>query len=182
MAKSGKNDEALIVLNSFQFNSTFTNFPSLNYIKGNCYLNKLNYDKANEEFIQFLKIHKGTNYIKSTYYKLYLSNYLKGSNYKLASLLEKGLKIGNKEIDADKDAYQFFKDNQNPNKSLAKARLLFDGGYYDQSLALLYSSTGLTVPEKIEYNYRKARNYHGQRKLKTAIRYYKTAINLQDHN
>ncbi len=182
LAKAGKNDEALKTLNSFKITSEYTIFPSLGYIKGICYLNKLDYENVSKELHSFLKNHKGINYTKSTYYKLYIAHYLNGDTSKLTALRDKGLKVGSKEIDADKDAYGFFHENINPNKELAKARLLFDGGYYNASLILLSNEGDFSENNKIELNYRKARNYHGQRKLKSAIKYYKTCIHLQNLN
>jgi tetratricopeptide (TPR) repeat protein len=57
-----------------------------------------------------------------------------------------------------------------------KARLLCDGGYYQQSLTTIDSYTPTSKKDSIELTYRKARIYQGMDKHHEAITLYKQII------
>ena len=66
-----------------------------------------------------------------------------------------------------------------PEKSLLKARLLFDGGYYAQAEEILMAkpiTSFKNALEKAEYCYRLGRIYHESNKLSKAIEYFDLTI------
>ncbi len=83
--------------------------------------------------------------------------------------------VGNTLSDEDKHAAHFAESNKKLDKTLLQARLLSDGGYFEEALKTLENSTQ-TYPEKsenlTEYYYRKARVLSGLNRNQEAIRYY----------
>ncbi len=129
----------------------------------------------------FLAKFKGRFYVKDTYQKLSWCYYLLGNNAAAETARANILKKGATETDADKQALKDAKSNTWPNASLLKARMLFDGGYYSEALAILNPknvSTFKLEEEKLEYQYRLGRIYDDLHKDAEAIQYYKSAIEL----
>ena len=91
------------------------------------------------------------------------------------------LKKGNSETDADKQANKDAKANKWPNALLLRARLLNDGGYNAQALALLENKTAkdfAKVEEQLEFTYRLARIYDDMENNDAAIKNYLSAISI----
>jgi tetratricopeptide (TPR) repeat protein len=83
---------------------------------------------------------------------------------------------GNDQVDNDLEALSFAAKKQKPDLALLKARLLFDGGYYERAISELEGYSSANVKNNLEHTYRLARIYHNQGKPDEAIRYYKTTI------
>jgi tetratricopeptide (TPR) repeat protein len=67
------------------------------------------------------------------------------------------------------------------NQNLVKARLLYDGGYYEQSLTKLKQIEFNNLPsayQKTEYYYRFARVYHDLGDFSHAIKMYQECLTL----
>jgi len=83
----------------------------------------------------------------------------------------------------DKHAAQQVKESKWPEKDLYKARMAYDGGYYDRALGLLeryrtmHQSTWKTDEE---FHYRLARIYHAKNQWNTAIASYEKTIELSE--
>jgi tetratricopeptide (TPR) repeat protein len=91
------------------------------------------------------------------------------------------LQKGNTNSDADKHAFNEAKINQWPNIILLKSRLLNDGGYNTEALALLLNKPNNSFEkeeEQLEYVYRLGRINDDLNKEAEAIKYYKQAIVL----
>lgn len=68
-----------------------------------------------------------------------------------------------------------------PSTELLKARLLFDGGYYAKSLAILIKIKPETLHsnfQKLELEYRYARIYQEEKKYSEAIDHYKKSMQV----
>ncbi len=148
------------------------------YVLGAAYLHQLEYKKA----IPYLKKYLNT---KSYFYKkdaalkiafaYYLSNNTKLANYYKAKIPNVGTSI----TDMDKQALKTYKQKRFSNKSLLKARLLFDGGSFNAATKILENNTlklQLSTLEQLEWNYRLARVYDESRKIQPAIAYYKKTL------
>jgi len=155
----GKNELCIKILeNRSEIQGKYP-FHYLDYLLGMSYLYKLEYEKSESYFNQFLANFKGNNYIKSAYHKLAWIAFLQGedNNY-----FEKVKLEGSASIDEDKVAMKDANkgsDKYHINSRLLKTRLLYDGGYYEN--ALLAINGMKTIKEYAgfydEYLYRLAR-------------------------
>jgi len=152
--------------------------PVLQYYIGLTYLQQLNPD-AVKYLTAYITETKSKHFIKSAYHKMAWS-YLIHRNEKLyKESLGKVLVNGNTVREPDKQAEKEAKSNEMPNTELLKSRLLFDGGYYEQSIFLLnnISSASLIIEkDKVELIYRKARVNDAMGEKGTAIPLYKETI------
>ena len=144
----GMNEYCLKVLENRASNEGRYAFYYLDYLQGMSYLYKLDYEKAEQYFNNFLKFFNGSNYIKSTYHKLAWISYLKGegNQYKY---FEKALTEGTQSIDEDKVALKDAQRNYITHPLLLRTRILYDGGYYKKALAVI--SGVKKVSEYAEY-------------------------------
>jgi tetratricopeptide (TPR) repeat protein len=144
-------------------------------------LHHLEITEATSYFENFVAHFKGRFYLKDAYQKLSWCYYLQG-NMVLAEEARKNIiKKGATDSDADKKALKDAKAGQWPNALLLKARLLNDGGYYNDAAALLQGKTEddfTKEEEKLEFAYRAARIYDGLGRFDEAIHTYLIAIRL----
>ena len=94
------------------------------------------------------------------------------------------LKKGGTETDADKKALKDAKSNSWPNPVLLKSRLLSDGGFHKEALAILQGKTSEQFnrdEDKLEFAYRVARIYDDLGRKDEAIQTYLTAIKLGEN-
>ncbi len=169
--------KAIKILNNYKPDSNFI-FYYIYYQRGLLKLYSLD-KSAKKDLLFFVNNFSGINYIKSAFEKIYWYNIIfnnKSDNIKIA---EKIKNIGNAAIDEDKQA---LKNIENPysNIILLKSRLLFDGGFYKKTLALLIknknSALYKNIEEKLEYLYRLARVYDKLNNNNKAINLYKKVI------
>jgi hypothetical protein len=175
--KSGKNEDALEMMNTFDDAGTFP-FHFLHYKKGQLRLRKLD-QGAKEDFEFYVRNFKGMNYVKSAYQKLawisLLNNDKQKYNEYMHSCLSKGITL----VDDDKEAQKEAENKEVPNTFLLKSRLLFDGGYYKESfkeIIQISSPSILEYRDKLEYTYRYGRLFHKTGDIEKAILNYKATI------
>lgn len=136
---------------------------------------------ANIYLERFLASFKGKFYVKDVLQKLSWYYYLQGDDAKAKLYRQKTLQSGSTYSEADKQAQQEATGNTWPNKLLLQARLLNDGGYYRQALALLHgknTNNFSLIEDKLEFAYRAGRLYDDVGNDSLAIVFYKQAINL----
>ncbi len=159
----------------------YFNLPIWDYELGFINLDHLEFQAAANYLESYLAKFKGNFYTKDTYLKLGWCYYLQG-NMKAAEATRLSiLKKGSTDTDADKQALKDAKSGVWPNALLLKARLLSDGGYFQEALAFLNSkniNSFVLEEEKLEYQYRYGRIYDDLNKNEQAIEYYNVAINL----
>ncbi len=122
---------------------------------------------------------KGINYIKAAYQKIAWYYLVNGNTSKYKEYIEKAEKYGKEIVDADKQAEREASEGDMPNSTLLKARLLFDGGYYERALKELTKSKRnflKTAKDTLENTYRIGRIYHEWGKTSEAIPYYEKTI------
>ena len=178
-ARSGKNDQAIGVLESRPRSNFYQSFPYLDYLLGVVRLNKLDL-KASSSFSHFLQSNRGTGYVKDTYLHLAWISLLKGDSADYGAFITKVKSNGATYVEKDKQALSEA-NAPKPNLVLLKARLLFDGGYLSRSLEVLsgYKMDDFkSAKDKTEYAYRMARLHDDLGKDATALSYYQNAINL----
>ena len=166
--------------------------PSLEYMSTSIWDFEMAYIKihhielpdAIHYFEKFLQNFKGKFYVKDSYLKLSWCYYLLGNTTSAENIRKLAILKGNTDTDADKQANKEAKSGIWPNIILLKARLLNDGGYHHEALALLQgkSSDDFTKPdEKLEFVYRVARIYDDLNKEEEAIQFYLLAIKQGEH-
>ncbi|MCX6251338.1 MAG: hypothetical protein NTX61_11375 [Bacteroidetes bacterium] len=181
LMKTGRNDEAIKILSRYSNLSDQYKIHYLTYLLGLAKLNRLDPD-ADHYFLQFLQEYHGLNYIKSAYQKLAWCCLIKRNkggylNY-LIMAREKGVSV----VDEDKQALIEARKKTIPNLILFRARLLFDGGYYNQALQELTSKGNKEViasgRDFLEYTYRLGRIYHEIGNISIAKQYYEQTIKM----
>ncbi len=152
--------------------------PYVYYLKAEIHLFKAEYKEAIKDYNYFLAITNGKNYIKDSYYKLFLSYWFLNDPEKGKEYLSKIPKSGALVVEPDKNAHKAAQNNNFPRKELVKARLLFDSGLSKEAILLLTSlpDQELTLLEYKEKQYRLGRCYHDLKKYSLAITSYTNAL------
>lgn len=176
--RAGYNDEAIRVLEQRPRGRTLQTFPYLDYMEGLARLRRVDSNAATY-FQKYLNNYKGKFFVKETYQKLAWCELLKGrsegyKNY-MKSCADKGYAIAG----GDKSALLEATAGRTPDVALLKARLLFDGGYYQKALDLLKGRSEHLFSEKrdrLEFTYRMGRILHGLKREGEALTYYQRTI------
>lgn len=130
---------------------------------------------------RFINTFKGRFFVKDVLQKLSWHYYLQGDEAKAHTYRQKILTMGTTDSESDKQAQKEATTNMWPNKLLLQARMLDDGGYFKQALALLQgkNTNNFTLTEeKLEFAYRAGRLYDDIGNDSFAIVFYKEAIEL----
>lgn len=179
LMKNGFNDDALVILQGRTLQPRDYKFQFLDYIEGVARLNKLDYS-ASDCFRRFITGFKGRNYIRSAYQKLAWIAMLQGDSAGYYRTVRHILTLGESDVDEDKQAGFEAANGPAPNPVLLRARLLFDGGYYNRSLVELLSNSVKTVVKSkrdlVEYFYRLGRIYHETGNFEKAIENYRKTL------
>ncbi|MES2453942.1 MAG: tetratricopeptide repeat protein [Bacteroidota bacterium] len=177
--KTGRNDTAITYLESISKSSIYAPLPMASYLLGNAKLCRMDSD-ANVYLTNYLKEYKGLNFIKDTYLKLAYHYFLKGDMLGYANYLKLVRSKGHTTDEKDKQALKEANDTK-PDPDLLKARLYFDGGYYQKALAELKDhdiNDFKTTRDKIEFHYRLGRTYDCMNLFNEAVANYQKAINM----
>lgn len=132
----------------------------------------------------FLAGFKGRFYVKDVYQKLSWCYYLQGNRAAAEAARKNVISKGSTDSDADKQALKDAKTGKWPNLLLLKARLLNDGGYHHEALAILQGKTDRdfsATEEKLEFVYRMARIYDDLGRDAEAITAYQAAIRIGEN-
>ena len=186
--KDARSEDALAFLNDRPTGPDYLSFPILEDLKADILLQKADYQQAAAVYRAFLSQYKGVNFLKDTYYKLFLCYWLQDDDAKALPYLRQVSQVGGAVVESDKAAQKFaelyFKKGISPRqKILMKARLATDGGFYETALATLktYSeSSFLLLNERAEFNYRKGRIYQRAGDVDEALPYFERAVSLSE--
>ncbi|MCD4697232.1 MAG: hypothetical protein K8S16_13425 [Bacteroidales bacterium] len=176
-----KNDRAIEILLNRPTSKEYYPFYYLDYLTGLAKLHRLDND-ANKYFFKYVINFKGINYIKDAYQKIAWNYYANHDTEKYKEYMGKVLKYGNSIVDADKQAEREAEEGILPNYHLLRARILFDGGYYEKAMKELTQDTRsgflTTDRDSLECTYRLGRIHHEWGKINESILYYKKTIKL----
>ncbi len=159
----------------------YLSLPVWDFELGFAYLYHLETTEAIQYFEKFLTNFKGKFYVKDVYQKLSWAYYLQGNMAAAERARQQVLTKGATDADADKSALKDARTGKWPNPLLLKARLLSDGGYHREAMAVLHgkSEHDFSDPsEKVEVTYRIGRIFHDLRQDNEAIPAYLAAIRL----
>lgn len=158
--------------------------PVWNFELAYVQLRNLELADATKNFEFFLSHFKGKFYVKDAWEKLAWCYYLQGNMTAANNAKQMILKKGSTDTDADKQANKDAKSARWPNVILLKARLISDGGYNTQALAMLNGKTIQDFPlieDQLEFTYRIARIYDDLHNDDIAIKNYLNAIAIGEN-
>ena len=176
--RTGRNEKAIELLENRPAGRKYHPFPYLNYMLGTALLQKL--DGHADIFLKtYLATFKGKNFLKDTWRKLAWHALIFRNKVAYRNNIQNCITEGYNVVGADKSALKEAQSNEIPDVRLLKARLLFDGGYYqraykeltDQQLSELASEK-----TKLEYEYRLGRILHKMKKYDEALLHYQETI------
>ena len=177
--RAGFNELALQWLENRPKGSEYSEFHYLELMEGMCKLRALNKDCISH-FENFINNFNGQHYIKDAYQKLAWAQLIFNSDEnEYRKYMQLVRSEGNDELDADIQAMKESRMGIVPNPILLKSRLLYDGGYYNQSFSLLSQNTNLFVTKHgylLEFSYRMGRISQALNKYQDAIHYYMSTI------
>jgi tetratricopeptide (TPR) repeat protein len=151
------------------------------YLLGDVYLHKGEYQQAVGSYRRFLTHFKGHNNVKDAHYKMGLCYLLNGNHNDALHHFDDARQFGKEAVEADKSAARSLSEKNLPHIELSKARYATDGGYYDEARKILNS-----IPDKdlsnrkdqVEYFYRKARIEHRTGNTNPARLFYRQVIDM----
>jgi len=176
--KAGRSDEAIEIIETSILQRPDA-FPYLHFLLGELKLARMDAD-ADRSLEYYIKTFRGKSYLKSAKQKLAWHALLVASDKtKYEKWIARIPENGSTMLDEDKAAQAEFESGIVPNQTLLKARLQFDGGYYEEALKTLVNSDNKaieTAEEELEFTYRIGRIHNSWGHLQEAIRYYEMTI------
>ncbi|MCC6279247.1 MAG: hypothetical protein IT262_01505 [Saprospiraceae bacterium] len=176
--RAEQNDEAVRMLQNFPSGSNYHELYQRHYMLGLAKLRRLDGD-ANLPLELFLKQYGGANGVKECYQKLAWFNLIQGNQQAYYHNIKMVREKGANNSEPDKAALQEANSAEIPDIRLIKARLLFDGGYYQRAYDLLKNAgADYSTNRKLslEYTYRLGRIAHKMGKSPEAIRFYQQTL------
>nr|HQU59832.1 hypothetical protein [Saprospiraceae bacterium] len=153
--RTNQNDKAIQILQKRPRGAAFLPLPYLDYMLGLAKLRRLDTD-ASPHFQQFLQKYHGHNFVKEAYQKMAWQELLNGDSAGYFKNMKACLEKGRDEAGGDKNALDEARGGVAPEVHLLKARLLFDGGYFQQGYQMLQSRQAASFPQmrdRLEYHY-----------------------------
>lgn len=190
LMKENKSEEASVFLAKAPAEPDYMPFPFLHYLRGEIALQEGDYDQSFAHYSRFLKQYAGFNYIKDSYFKLFMCRWLAGRDQEATPYIEKIMQTGSTIIEADQFAQRVageFKAGKIgvQQKILYKARYATDGGYLAKALGLMRAVSEKSfgsICEKAEYNYRTARILQKSDRSDDSMAYYERAVKLGEND
>jgi tetratricopeptide (TPR) repeat protein len=174
-----QSQKALQIASNINPSNPYLPLPFWQLEMGYAYLNDLKLDAAKTALQNFISSFKGQFYVKDAFEKLSWIAYIQGDQAKANAYRNNVISKGNDITDADKQALQNAKKGTWPHPILLRARLLSDGGYQQQALAILAGKTSNDfdkAADKTEFAYRLGRIYDLAGQPDQAIPFYSSAI------
>ncbi|MBP6825871.1 MAG: hypothetical protein KA165_04830 [Saprospiraceae bacterium] len=176
--RTGQNDEAVRMLEECPTGPQYASFPYRNYLLGLTKLRRLDGD-ANKALETFINNFKGENGVKEAYQKLAWYHLVNGNDNGYRTYMNYAKIKGASNAEADEAALREADSGEAPDQRLLKARLLFDGGYYQRAYDLLKNAASDYSSDRkknLEYTYRLGRITHKMGKTQDAVRLYTQTV------
>lgn len=153
-------------------------FPYLDYLLGLAKTYRSDADA--ERYLQrFIQRQSGRNHVRAAWQKIGWNRLLSGDAQGYFTAMSRLLREGRNHLDQDQQATLEARQKKLPDVQLLKARLLYDGGYFQPALDTLklIPIHLFTDPERItEYHYRKGKIYQGMKQFSLASSAYILAV------
>lgn len=182
--RTANNDAAIRALKQRPTSSAFYPFAQNKYLLGLAKLRRLD-TSGRKDLESFVGQAKGRNFIKAAYQKIAWSYLLEQNPTAYRHNMQSVLKRGVASIGGDKNAQKEAEQKLLPNMYLLKARLLFDGGYYEQARQCLrpFNPTSFFVfTHQLEFTYRQGRIYQGMDYYDQALNAFNNTIAVGKNN
>lgn len=174
--RTGRNDEAIRLLEASPEGGAYHPFAYRHYLLGLAKLNRLDAD-ADKPLLTFLRMFKGENGIKEACQKLAWHQLVQGNPAGYKNYMDKVKTAGTDRTEYDKAALREALRGEMPDAHLLRARLLFDGGYYQRAYDLLRDAAkAYTGNAALEYTYRIGRIAHELGQPGEAERHYRQTL------
>ncbi len=176
--RSGRGDEAIAILENRPKGIEYHPFDYLEYMTGIAKLQRLDAD-ADVYLKRFVNRFKGRNFIKDAYQKLAWSQLIIGDKAAYHTYMDLCKSKGYTVVGNDQSAKNDAASGDVPDINLLKARLLFDGGRYDQAFKLLSQKTEkefVSTKNILEFKYRMGRIAHKLNMYQKALSFYQKTI------
>jgi hypothetical protein len=176
--KTGQSERIFKKNNIIDFDKRYFQFQYLNLLYGEAKLCRGDVD-ADVYIKKFLKNFKGKNYIKNANMRLWWYSIVNDKAEDAKKYFEDINGSGITDVDEDKYALSVYQKKYWPEKSLLKARILFDGGYYTRALQVM---TKIDLDkldrsnDRVEFMYRLGRIYQRTNNFPQAINSYEKTI------
>lgn len=158
LMRNGDNDIAINIIKRRVKDAGYIPFWPIEFVSGVAYQNRLD-DDCTAHFYSYIKGVRSGNYINASYQRLAWQSLINNDEQGYSKFIRQ---IDNKNLSTEQDQAALFEKNsgQKPMVQLLKARLLFDGGYYNEAKKQLLSIKISSISNKLfvlEYYYRLAR-------------------------
>ncbi len=178
--RTGRNDHAIRILENRPRSRAFHSFPYMDFMLGQAKLQRLDKD-AHLHLQAYLDNFNGNNFVKESYRRLAWHALVHGDTPGYKRYMQKVLTKGKAFTGGDESAMKEAQSGEVPHVGLLKARLLFDGGYYEKANAVLQQQSANALgssKNRLEYYYRYGRVTHALEKYTEALQYYQRAIEI----
>ncbi len=172
--KNFQNEKALAYLLNSPSGNDYYPFFYLDFLIGLSKLRRLDSD-AHLYLQKYISNHKGLHFVKECYQKLAWAELIKNNTAGYKHYMNLLKTNGTQVIDEDRQAQREAIQNKIPNVHLLRARLLFDGGYFNKAESIILANQNelnKSADAELEANYRLGRIYHQLNKFDKAIVYY----------
>jgi tetratricopeptide (TPR) repeat protein len=169
--------EVIKRIDKFPLQDNGISFCYLHYLKAEALMNL---NKPNENgFEQFLNCSKGKHFKHAAIRRIAWQHLIDGNTVEYQNNMRSIIALGDAKSEEDKQAFLEASSKQIPDTNLLRARLLFDGGDFNQSIARLLSLPvkGRNLGFISERAYRMGRSYQMLNKNDEAISWFSIAIN-----
>jgi len=154
-----RNDMAIKILSEIHQQEQQVNFYSLNYLTGRCKLNHVEKD-ADIYLKKYLETYPGLDYKKDACNRLSYHYLIQGDRRKYKEYRDMVSVVGQTLRDRDQEAMLEINSGIDPHPGLLTARLLCDGGYFDEALLIIKGIDPENLDHtayRLEYYYRLGR-------------------------
>lgn len=176
--RTGRNDQAIQILEQRPGGRTFHPFPYLDFMLGIAKLQRLDED-AGIYLQKYLDKFTGRNFIKEAYQKLAWHCLVRGDLSGYRSHMDLVKTRGYTVVESDESALREATSGEMPHTTLLQARLLFDGGYYERARKKIQSISAASLTrtrDVLEYSYRLGRIHQALGQPDKALPAYAAAI------
>lgn len=178
--RSGHNEAAYRIFREFDPEKVEMPFPAYDYMMARILMRKL--DPGAIKYLEdYLQVTGNDNYLKEINYYIALYWLINGDQKKFEHYRKITCSVGREVQERDREAMYECSLDYTPDAELVKARLLTDGGYYDEAYSILDKhkpTMNDAVARQLEYALLMGRYSDHKKMKKTAITYYKKVIRL----
>lgn len=174
---SGKVEQAMEIINSRPKGEAYIDFTYLAYLKGLAGM-YLKVPEAKEDFLFFIEQTQGQSNIKAAWQKIAWMALIQGNEAEYIQAMDKVIKEGQAKIDADKQALMEAESKHPPCPALLDARILYDGGFYEEAISALEKSGDCPSDQvyETEKYYRQGRILQALEDKTAALQAYLAAV------